>query len=306
MIPDRVERRARWVLDTIGARELGFGDDVPYSAEAWEQVERGERPQSDDLAEAFFHLARVEERNGARDEHDRFRAASSCLDPLDPPLERLRRRLGVEPPRWSGARFAVALTHDVDSRGSGRARASRELPRERRPTHSGPHGTGAARAARARRRHRAQGARHRSVLELRPDPRGRAALRCVVDVLPARRPRARVRRRRGRGVRAAAAAARRDAPGGARPRSGSTAATRPQTTPSGSPTRRSGSRRLSGPVRASATTISASIRTAISARSRPRASRTTRRSASATRSASGPESRIRSGRGTSSGTRRTI
>jgi hypothetical protein len=114
VIPEAVERRARWVLDTIGAREVGFGDDVPYRAEAWEEVDRGERPAGDDLAEAFFHLARVEERNGARDEHDRFRATSSCLDPLDPPLERLRRKLGVEPPRWGDARFAVALTHDVD------------------------------------------------------------------------------------------------------------------------------------------------------------------------------------------------
>ncbi len=114
MIPEAVERRARWVLDTIGAREVGFGDDVSYRAEAWEAVDRGERPAGDDLAEAFFHLARVEERNGARDEHDRFRAASSCLDPLDPPLERLRRKLSVEPPRWGGAPFAVALTHDVD------------------------------------------------------------------------------------------------------------------------------------------------------------------------------------------------
>ena len=102
------------MLDAIGARDLGFGDDVPYRAEAWEQVERGERPEGDDLAEAFFHLARVEELNGARDEHDRFRAASSCLDPLDPPVERLRQRLGIEPPRWGDARFAVALTHDVD------------------------------------------------------------------------------------------------------------------------------------------------------------------------------------------------
>jgi peptidoglycan/xylan/chitin deacetylase (PgdA/CDA1 family) len=114
VIPEAAERRARWVLDTIGAREVGFGDDLPYRAEAWEQVDRGERPTGDDLAEAFFHLARVEERNGARDEHDRFRAESSCLDPLDPPLERLRRKLGVEAPRWSDARFAVALTHDVD------------------------------------------------------------------------------------------------------------------------------------------------------------------------------------------------
>ena len=37
------------------------------------------------------------------------------LDPLDPPLERLRAELGLEPPRWRGARFAVALTHDVDT-----------------------------------------------------------------------------------------------------------------------------------------------------------------------------------------------
>ena len=102
------------MLDSIGARDVGFGDDVAYDSEAWEQVERGERP-ADPLAQAFFHLARVEERNGARDEHDRFRAASSCLDPLDPPVERLRRDLGAEAPRWGGARFAVALTHDVDS-----------------------------------------------------------------------------------------------------------------------------------------------------------------------------------------------
>ena len=114
MISEQVERRARWVLDTIGARDLGFWDDVSYNAEAWEQVDRGERPEGDDLAEAFFHLSRVEERDGARDEHDRFAAASSCLAPLDPPLERLRQRLGLEPPRWNDARFAVALTHDVD------------------------------------------------------------------------------------------------------------------------------------------------------------------------------------------------
>jgi peptidoglycan/xylan/chitin deacetylase (PgdA/CDA1 family) len=114
VIPEQVERRARWVLDTIGARDLGLGDVLPYSAEAWELVDRGERPEGDELAEAFFHLARVEERTGSRDEHARFRASSSCLDPLDPPLERLRARLGLEPPRWGGARFAVALTHDVD------------------------------------------------------------------------------------------------------------------------------------------------------------------------------------------------
>ncbi len=110
-IPEAIERRARWVLDTLGARDASFD----YRPEAWEQVERGERPAGDELADAFFHLARVEERGGPRDQHGRFPASASCLDPLDPPLERLRARLGIEPPRWGGARFAVALTHDVDT-----------------------------------------------------------------------------------------------------------------------------------------------------------------------------------------------
>jgi hypothetical protein len=111
VIPELVERRARWVLDSVGASEVGFGDDVPYNAAAWEQIDRGERPEGDDVAEGFFHLARVEERNGRRDEHGRFRAEWSCLDPLDPPLERLGKRLGVR----TSQRFTVALTHDVDS-----------------------------------------------------------------------------------------------------------------------------------------------------------------------------------------------
>jgi hypothetical protein len=115
VIPASVERKARWVLDTLGARELGFGADVPYRAESWERIARGERPEGDDLAAAFFHLARVEEAGAPRDRHGRFAAVSSCLDPLDPPLERLRAALGIEPPRWGGARFAVALTHDVDT-----------------------------------------------------------------------------------------------------------------------------------------------------------------------------------------------
>ena len=114
MIPAVVERRARWVLDSIGATELGFGDDLPYDAAAWEQIDRGERPVGDELADGFFHLARVEERDGPRDEHGRFRAEWSCLDPLDPPLERLRRKLGVTT-RDDRPRFTIALTHDVDT-----------------------------------------------------------------------------------------------------------------------------------------------------------------------------------------------
>jgi peptidoglycan/xylan/chitin deacetylase (PgdA/CDA1 family) len=113
-ISERDERRARWVLDMLGAPTVRLGDDVPYRPEAWEAVERGELPDGDDLAAGFFHLARVEERGAEVDRHGRFLAASSCLDPLDPPLERLRRELGAEPPSYRGARFAVALTHDVD------------------------------------------------------------------------------------------------------------------------------------------------------------------------------------------------
>src|SRR4051794_41517668 len=107
-ISERDERRARWVLDMVGAPALRLGEDVPYRPEAWEAVERGESPVGDELAAGFFHLARVEERGAERDSPGRFLASSSCLDPLDPPLERLRRGPGVEPARDRGARVAVA------------------------------------------------------------------------------------------------------------------------------------------------------------------------------------------------------
>jgi hypothetical protein len=112
--PGDAEGRIRWVLDTLGAGGLHLADDVPLDEEAWARVERGQRPEGDELAEAFWHLARLEELGVARDRHGRFPAGASALDPLDPPLERLRSALGLEPPRWGGARFAVALTHDVD------------------------------------------------------------------------------------------------------------------------------------------------------------------------------------------------
>jgi hypothetical protein len=115
VIPRQVEERARWVLESIGARDVGFGGALPYRPESGGAIERGERPQDDPLAEAFYDLARIEELGARRDEHGRFRAAWSSLDPLDPPLERLRARLGLRPPTWDGATFALALTHDVDS-----------------------------------------------------------------------------------------------------------------------------------------------------------------------------------------------
>jgi hypothetical protein len=113
-VAEQTARRARWVLDTLGGRDVEPSG-LTIREEAWEQVERGERPRGDELAEAFFHLARLEERAGPCDQHGRFPAEASVLDPLDPPLERLRGMLGLEPPRWRGARFAVALTHDVDT-----------------------------------------------------------------------------------------------------------------------------------------------------------------------------------------------
>ena len=81
-----------WVLASIGA------------ADADEEA----------LDRAFAHLARLEERGGPRDAHGRFCASASSLDLLDPPLERLRRELGVANEGWLGGTFAVALTHDVD------------------------------------------------------------------------------------------------------------------------------------------------------------------------------------------------
>ena len=113
-IPERVARRARWILDTLGVNGVRLGEEIPYRPEAWQQVERGELPQGDELAAAFFHLARIEEIGAPRDRHGRFFASSSCLDPLDPPLERLRRELGAPAPWYGSARFVVALTHDVD------------------------------------------------------------------------------------------------------------------------------------------------------------------------------------------------
>jgi hypothetical protein len=115
VIPRQVELRARWVLDSIGARDVELGDGVPYRPDGWGAIERGERPEGDPIAEAFYDLARIEELGARRDEHGRFTALRSSLDLLDPPLERLRRGLGAPPPAWDGATFVVALTHDVDS-----------------------------------------------------------------------------------------------------------------------------------------------------------------------------------------------
>ena len=77
-----------------------------------------------DLAGAAATLARKEELGGAVDEHGRFPASASVLPAGAAPLDELVLALreaaaaaGVEPaPDYpGGARFAVALTHDIDT-----------------------------------------------------------------------------------------------------------------------------------------------------------------------------------------------
>jgi peptidoglycan/xylan/chitin deacetylase (PgdA/CDA1 family) len=125
--------RARWVLDSVGAQDIAV-EDAPAGL----------------VEEGFGALARMEEREGPRDQHGRFPGAASSLDLLDPPLERLRRELGVEPPRWFGKRFAVALTHDVDVpwRWSGRQAVKGTLARIKAAAVA-RNGRGAGREARA-------------------------------------------------------------------------------------------------------------------------------------------------------------
>jgi peptidoglycan/xylan/chitin deacetylase (PgdA/CDA1 family) len=116
----------RWTLSALvsaaGARVVARGASV---LELGADVARG-------LDRAFAHLARVEEAGAFEpDEHGRFPASASSLAPGDAPVDALvepvraaLRAIGVEPqPAYpGGARFAVALTHDIDTpwRWSGR------------------------------------------------------------------------------------------------------------------------------------------------------------------------------------------
>ena len=211
LIPPVIERRASWVLDTLGAGHLGIGD-LPYSETAWRAVDAGRRPQGNDLAEAFFHLARIEERNGPRDEHGRFPVSATCLDPLDPPLERLRRRLGRGAAalgrrplrRRAEPRRGHSLALDAEGRSSGRrpAEGSRAWAERR---------CGLARGAWACRSPRPPRAWDGPQLLLRAHRRHRAVARRLVRLLPARGSPRRAGRPRARRLRPAAAARRRDA-----------------------------------------------------------------------------------------------
>jgi hypothetical protein len=117
---------ARWTLSALvsaaGARVVARGA-PPFDPGS--DVLRG-------LDEAFAHLARVEEAGPFEpDEHGRFPAVASSLAPGEAPVDALvqpvrdaLRAGGVEPHTDypGGARFAVALTHDIDTpwRWSGR------------------------------------------------------------------------------------------------------------------------------------------------------------------------------------------
>ena len=115
-LPWELSIEHRWVAETLAAA-------------AGARVTADTGPELDldhaDLDVAFHHLARVEEGAGAAmDEHGRFLGRASSLrrneapvDALLPQVAAAIRKAGAEPaPLWpDGARFFVALTHDIDT-----------------------------------------------------------------------------------------------------------------------------------------------------------------------------------------------
>ncbi|MDX6537421.1 MAG: hypothetical protein QOD37_1762 [Gaiellales bacterium] len=114
-LPDGLAAQVRWLLGELcAAAGLSIADGAPALPldPAW------------DLQAAAAVLARQEELGGAVDEHGRFPAAASSLAagqaPLDELVVALRERAtaaGLQPAAGypGGARFAVALTHDIDT-----------------------------------------------------------------------------------------------------------------------------------------------------------------------------------------------
>jgi hypothetical protein len=114
-LPDGLHAQVRWVVGELcAAAGLQIGDGGPALPldPAW------------DLRAAAATLARTEELGGAADEHGRFPATASSIPagaaPLDELVIALREAaagVGVAPaPLYpEGARFAVALTHDIDT-----------------------------------------------------------------------------------------------------------------------------------------------------------------------------------------------
>ena len=134
-LPDGLHAQVRWVAGELcAAAGLAIGDGAPAIPldPTW------------DLRAAAATLARTEELGGAADEHGRFPASASALAagaaPLDEIVLALREAaeaVGVEPaPAYpEDARFAVALTHDIDTpwRWSRARAARRRFPAQERP-----------------------------------------------------------------------------------------------------------------------------------------------------------------------------
>ena len=159
---ETVERRARWVLDTIGARDLVPGEDVPY----------------DELADAFLHLARVEERERAarrarplpcRRQQPRP-ARPAARAPAPEPRPRAAALAGSAIRGRAHARRRRAVAVDA-ARGSRLGRAAEESRARPSPLR------GRTRGARPRRAPAAQAPPQRPELALRRDHGRRARAR---------------------------------------------------------------------------------------------------------------------------------
>jgi hypothetical protein len=110
-LPDGLDQKRRWLLGELcnaaGVRVAADGPTLAIDP-SW------------DLASAAALLAREEELDGPVDEHGRFPASASALAPGAAPLDdlvlALRETAGATAPAYpGGARFAVALTHDIDT-----------------------------------------------------------------------------------------------------------------------------------------------------------------------------------------------
>jgi hypothetical protein len=114
-LPDGLEPQVRWLVGELCAAaglQVGEGAATLPLGESW------------DLAAGAALLAREEEIGAPVDEHGRFLASASEIAPGAAPLDDLVLALragaaavGVtpEPVYPGGARFAVALTHDIDT-----------------------------------------------------------------------------------------------------------------------------------------------------------------------------------------------
>jgi hypothetical protein len=127
--------------------DIGYGCparllELPYVPAAW-RMSPGSQPEGDELALAFWWLARVEElhpRDDQLDQRGRFRARASAWTggltdaPVDRIVARWREQLRAElGGAWPGTHgFALALTHDIDLPSWWTPRATRRALRRAR------------------------------------------------------------------------------------------------------------------------------------------------------------------------------